>query len=95
MTPPLEAQPKTSTGRSKAVSYKRSHLIPTDVHYVIRDKRLNTIYRELRSIDLSGHRNAVAVLFRVFVELSIELYLEKHVIPYNDNDKLAKKQQPQ
>ncbi|HNL88887.1 MAG TPA: hypothetical protein PKJ04_08320 [Nitrospira sp.] len=91
MTPPLEAQPKTSTGRSKAVSYKRSHLIPTDVHYVIRDKRLNTIYRELRSIDLSGHRNAVAVLFRVFVELSIELYLEKHVIPYNDNDKLAKK----
>ncbi len=36
-------------------------------------------------------RNAVAVLFRVFVELSIELYLEKHQVPYNDNDKLAKK----
>lgn len=91
MARPLESQPKTSSGRSKAISYKRSRLIPTDVHYVIRDKRLNTIYRELRNIDLSGHRNAVAVLFRVFVELSIELYLEKHQVPYNDNDKLAKK----
>ena len=91
MVPPLESQSMRSIVRSKAISYKRSHLIPTDVHYAIKDKRLNTIYRELRDIDLSGHRNAVAVLFRVFVELSIELYLEKHRVPYHDNDKLAKK----
>ena len=91
LAPPLESQSKISLVRSKAISYKRSHLIPTEVHYAIRDKRLNTIYRELRDLDLSSHRNAVAVLFRVFVELSIELYLETQGVTYHENDKLAKK----
>lgn len=91
LTKPLESQSKTSTTRSKPISYKRPHLIPTDVRYSIKDKRLNTIYRELRDIDLNDHRNAAAVLFRVFVELSIELYLEKQEITYQDNDKLSKK----
>jgi len=88
---PTSSQPKKAIVRSKTISYKRSHLVPMDVHYVIRDKRLNAIYRELRDINLSEHRNAVAVLFRVFVELSTELYLDKHGIAYHDNDKLAKK----
>jgi hypothetical protein len=85
------AATKSSSVRSKPVSYKRPHLIPTNVHYVIKDKRLNAIYRELRDIDLTDYRNAAAVLFRVFVELSIELYLEKHTVQYHDNDKLTKK----
>ena len=91
MVQPMESSSKTLVVRSKPVSYKRPHLIPPEVRYAIRDKRLNAIYIELRSIELSDHRNAAAVLFRVFVELSIELYLEKHEVPYHDNDKLAKK----
>lgn len=91
MVQPTEFSSKTSVVRSKPVSYKRPHLIPPAVRYAIRDKRLNAIYRELRIIELSDHRNAAAVLFRVFVELGIELYLEKHKVPYHDNDKLAKK----
>lgn len=91
MVQPTASSSKTSSVRSKPVSYKRSHLIPPEVRYSIRDKRLNAIYRELRDLVLADNRNAAAVLFRVFVELSIELYLEKHGAPYRDSDKLARK----
>ncbi len=91
MVQPVESSPKTLAVRSKPVSYKRPHLIPAEVRYAIRDKRLNAIYRELRVLVLVDARNATAVLFRVFVELSIELYLEKHKVPFHESDKLMKK----
>lgn len=91
MVRPTESSSKSSGVRSKPVSHKRPRLIPPEVHYSIRDKRLNAIYQELRDLVLVDNRNAAAVLFRVFVELSIELYLDKHQVPYHENDKLAKK----
>ncbi len=87
----MDPSSKNPAVRSKPISHKRSHLIPPEVHYSIRDKWLNAIYRELRELVLADNRNAAAVLFRVFVELSIELYLERHRVPYHENDKLPKK----
>ncbi|UVT16220.1 MAG: hypothetical protein H8K04_01245 [Nitrospira sp.] len=91
LTPPMSSRQHLTNSRSRPLSYQRPHLIPINVRYAIRDKRLNAIYRELRDINLKDHRNAVAVLFRVFVELSIELYLERHGVTFHDGDKLAKK----
>lgn len=91
LAPGVSAKPKQAPIRSKPVSNKRPYLIPSEIRYRIRDKRLNAIYRELREIELKRHRNAGAVLFRVFMDLSIDLYLEEHRVPVNDNDKLAKR----
>jgi hypothetical protein len=88
---PSQALSKSPMVRNKPVSFKRQHLIPADVRYSIRDKRLNAIYIELRELDLKDYRNSVAVLFRVFVELSIDCYLDKQVITYHANDKLSLK----
>ncbi|PKM44703.1 MAG: hypothetical protein CVV05_09115 [Gammaproteobacteria bacterium HGW-Gammaproteobacteria-1] len=45
----------------------------------------------MRDLELNDYRNAVSVLFRVFVELSIELYLDHNSVAYNDGDNLSKK----
>ncbi len=91
IVPSMDPSSKNPAVRSKPISHKRPHLIPPEVHYSIRDRRLNAIYRELRELVLADNRNAAAVLFRVFVELSIELYLERHRVPYHENDRLVKK----
>ena len=74
------------TVRSKAQSKNRIRLI--DFPLKINDKRCNHIYGELRN-DLSVHDcpNAVSVLFRVFLELTCDLYIEKHKLHRNDNRK--------
>lgn len=91
LVPGTPVKPKQVPIRSKPLSHKRPHLIPSDTRYSIRDKRLNAIYKELREIEIKNHRNAAAVLFRVFIELSIDLYIENHQVQVNDNDKLARK----
>ncbi len=83
--------PDAPRTRQRPLSHKRNRLIPTEVRYAIKDTRLRAIFRELRELDLKEYRNSVAVLFRVFVELSIELYLDSHAIEYSTGDKLFKK----
>jgi len=78
-------------GHGRALAHERKKLIPPSVSYAIPDNRVNRIYHELRRLDVDTFRNAVAVLFRVFMELSVELYLEKHGIKFNAHDKLAQK----
>jgi hypothetical protein len=77
--------------RSRPLGNLRKRLIPSGVSYRIDDQRINSIYHELRGIDVETRRNAVAVLFRVFLELSVEFYLDEHGITYHANDKLAPK----
>jgi len=43
-------------------------------------------------LHLSEHPNAISVLFRVLLELSIENYIERtHVASVHENDKVARK----
>jgi hypothetical protein len=83
--------PAGSRIHSRPLAYERKKLIPSGVSYRITDKRVNTIYSELRRLDVDTYRNAVAVLFRVFLELSVECYLDEYGISYTVNDKLAPK----
>jgi hypothetical protein len=85
-----------SIGRSKALSILRKHLITSSIY--IKDNRINDIYDELRNklvVDITP--NAVAVLFRVFLECSVDFYIEKNriVLPKDregsDRTKLAGK----
>ncbi|WP_186230887.1 hypothetical protein [Burkholderia gladioli] len=78
----------TTNGASKATantqrsSKDRLYLIPRELKLEINDHRLNKIYWELkRDLKLGVVANATAVLFRTFVELTLDLYLETNGLP--------------
>lgn len=70
----------------------RKYLIPKTCKLVINQDKINNIYRELRDdliIDdtVKAVPNAVGVLFRVFIEVSLDYYAEKkhgHVFKKDD-----------
>ena len=77
-------------------STNRCHLIPTSCRLLILEPKINNIYRELRDslvIDDSSNStpNAVGVLFRVFIEVSIDYYLKKEGRSLKADTKLAGK----
>ncbi|RIK29009.1 MAG: hypothetical protein DCC56_14190 [Anaerolineae bacterium] len=70
---------------------QRSNLIPRDYAISISQSKVNDIYHELRKLDIEEFTNAVSVLLRVFLELSLDVYVDKHHIASSDNMTLAKK----
>jgi hypothetical protein len=56
----------------------RKTIIPKDCILKIKEKRINNIYLELKKLDCEEFTNSASVLFRVFVELSIDAYLAAH-----------------
>lgn len=68
------AGPKTKVRPS---TQARQALIPKDCRLNINQTRVNNIYDELRQLVVAQHPNAVAVLFRVFLELSVDTYLQE------------------
>lgn len=70
----------TQRGRRRHLDPKdRKHLIPRSCLLNIDNPKINVIYEELQQrVDLHKCTNAAAVLFRVFVELSLDCYIEKH-----------------
>ena len=74
------AKPKPKTAAKGTVVKDRDTLIPKDCILQITDVRLTKIYKELRRLEVSNYENAVGVLFRVFIELSIDAYIDKYPI---------------
>lgn len=62
----------------KALPKDRNTLIPKTCILTINNPKVNSIYHELQKIDVSKYTNATAVLYRVFIELSIDCYIEKN-----------------
>lgn len=68
----------TSTTTSTTTSQRqRTKLISKKCKLNINNPRVNKIYHELQGIDIRKYTNAVAVLFRVFIELSLDTFLEE------------------
>lgn len=72
-TPPPQAQPKP-----KPNPKDRKHLIPKSCLLKINKAKVNTLYHELLKLDITNFTNAAAIALRVFVELSVDSYLEDH-----------------
>ncbi len=75
-------QPTKKKAKINPKSTTRSYLIPKTCRLDIKEVKINNIYRELRDnllIDDSNKSvpNAVGVLFRVFLETSIDYFWEK------------------
>ena len=55
----------------------RQTLIPSPFQINISHEKINSIYFELRKLKIEEFRNSVAVLFRVFFELSLDHFISK------------------
>ena len=71
----------------------RTKLIPTDCVLNITAARIQDIVKELRRLGLNEYANAVSVLFRVFIELSVDSYLERALPSTSPKTKLRVKLQ--
>lgn len=97
--PPQKPKGKTkseqgSKTKSKQLSTARNTIIPKSCVLHISQPRINKIYRELKDLDLRDFCNCGAVTFRVFIELSIDAYMEDNTITgVTKDDKLRKKVQ--
>lgn len=71
----VKAQPgpkKTRTTRSSP----RTHVVPKTCKLNVSNPKIQEIYQELRTLLLSKHPHAIAVLLRVFLETSVDHYLK-------------------
>lgn len=55
----------------------RGKLIPDSIGFIIDEQRIAKVFKELSGMLLNIHPNAIAVLFRVFVELSVDCFIER------------------
>lgn len=68
------------TASSRNIKPDRKALIPSRLKLIIGQHRINRIYFELRKLDVEEFVNSVAVMFRVFIELSVDQYAQDHSI---------------
>ncbi|MCC8408351.1 hypothetical protein LJ707_05380 [Mucilaginibacter sp. UR6-1] len=61
--------------RSLPPTSDRKYLIPKNCIIKITDQRVNTIYHELKDLNVADFVNSTAVIFRVFIELSIDAFI--------------------
>jgi hypothetical protein len=91
---PSAHQPKT-TVRPSVVSRptQRTTLIPNKDFGLVwpgRLQRHHQIWEELQfHLELTKHPNAISVLLRVLLELSVENYIRQTILSVHDGDKLA------
>lgn len=71
--------PKTTKKKNGngVIPLTRKTLIPKTCSISITNIKVNKIYNELQRIDIKSFTNCAAVTLRVFIELSIDTYLEK------------------
>jgi hypothetical protein len=69
---------KTPRPRRRPDPSDRKEVVPKGCPIHVTDNRIAEIYRELRTLKLTDARNAIAVLLRVFLEMSVDHFLETH-----------------
>lgn len=70
--------PKPTLTKHKPNPKERKTLIPKSCSLKISKPKVNSLYHELIKLDVTNFTNAAAISLRVFVELSVDSYLEEH-----------------
>ena len=63
---------------SYPTSTSRKRIIPSSCKFKIPERRVNNIFIELKRLDVGKFPNSGSVLLRVFLELSLDYYIEKN-----------------
>jgi len=63
--------------RNTLTTNDRSKLFPRGYKLKLPDGKVNNIFHELRTLNVEDYANAIAILFRVFIEFSVDSYLAK------------------
>ncbi|MHB8277986.1 MAG: ParB/Srx family N-terminal domain-containing protein [Candidatus Humimicrobiaceae bacterium] len=79
--------PAKEQGKNK-LSNKRKTLIPSSCKINIKHSRLNKIYHELCKLEVKYYPNACSVIFKTFIELSVDVYAKSKDIQNYDPTKL-------
>lgn len=82
---------RAAAPRSARSPAERRALIPKACKLYIPPPRINSIYDELRRVQVETFPNGTAVLFRVFLELSVDHYLAANHIMIDERTKLRDK----
>lgn len=82
-TPPSSSTGKPNPQQARQKSKYRTTLIPKDARIRIIPPRLNKIYHELKSLNVHEFPNATAILLRVFIELSLDNYINVNNDKFN------------
>ena len=69
----------------------RKTLIPRDCYLTVSNAKIAEIVKELRELPLVDYRHSISVLFRVFLETSVDHYLDAKKIPLQEMTKGGKK----
>lgn len=67
--------------RKKADPSERRTVVPRSARLNVQDNKIAGIYREIKTLKVEEFPNAAAVLLRVFLELSVDYYMDANGIP--------------
>lgn len=78
--------------KGKITTLARNTLVPKTFDLEIKDGRINNIFDEMKRLNVGKFPNSTAILFRVFLELSLESFIKKTNLPHlKPEDTLKKK----
>lgn len=72
---------KTTKPKANPTTKERKKLIPREFKLEIANVKINDIFAELKRLDIDDDRCAISVLFRVFIQFTIDEYVTKFKIP--------------
>ncbi len=65
----------------------RKTLVPSKTNLNIVDPKVATIFKELKQLKIDNFPNSAAVLFRVFLDLSVDYYMDTHSLSKQTTNK--------
>lgn len=77
---PIKEIKKTNPKKSTITTEDQVNLIPKGFKLTLPSGKINDIFVELKRLDLKSYRHSASVLFRVFIELSLDEYISRSKI---------------
>jgi hypothetical protein len=88
----FKSKPGKQTASKRRISdpSERKTLVPRQVKLNILDNKVAAIFKELKKLNIEDAPNALSVLLRVFLELSVDCYMDSHSMPLRFKNKQNK-----
>jgi hypothetical protein len=78
---------KSASTKGTLSTGDQPNLIPKRFRLVLPSGKINDVFIELKKLDVTTYRHAASVLFRVFIEFSLEHYIDKNSVSLPKDNK--------